>query len=173
MKKVGDSGVGELGSWVDAVKAWNLGQPAIPKIMKAAFSESLWFVFAFGAALWLVAPPVSAQSPPALSVQVSNGSVRLRITGDVGSACTIQWATDLSRHEQLAVPDQSDAAVEQPLSGCGCQRRHRPRFYRAFVAAGADQRGDHEHGLDFARHLCHGQPDQRGAANCPMKPSTR
>jgi hypothetical protein len=31
-----------------------------------------------------------AQSPTSLSVQVSNGSVGLRITGDVGSACTIQ-----------------------------------------------------------------------------------
>jgi formylglycine-generating enzyme required for sulfatase activity len=36
-----------------------------------------------------------AQSPPLLSMQVSNGSVRLNITGGVGHACTIQWASNL------------------------------------------------------------------------------
>ena len=63
--------------------------------MKIRFSKSLRLPFVFCAALGLVAQRVPAQSPPALSVQVSNGPVRLKITGDVGSACTIQWACNL------------------------------------------------------------------------------
>src|ERR1035438_2910603 len=51
-------------------------------------------LFAVCLGVSLLAGAGYAQSPPSLSVQVSNGSVRLGITGDVGNACTIQFATN-------------------------------------------------------------------------------
>jgi sulfatase modifying factor 1 len=49
-----------------------------------------------GVGLLLLARGTQAQSPPGLSVQLSNGLVWLRITGDVGTPCTIQYCTGLS-----------------------------------------------------------------------------
>jgi formylglycine-generating enzyme required for sulfatase activity len=101
--------------------------------MNKRCSKSLLSLLAFCAGLCLVAPPVSGQSRPVLSVQVSNALVRLKITGDVGSACTIQYSTGISRTNNwqfvtnltplLSSPySVVDAGATLPVS----------RFYRAF-----------------------------------------
>ena len=42
--------------------------------------------------------PRTAQTQPQISVQLSNGYARLAVTGDVGSGCTIQSATNLAQN---------------------------------------------------------------------------
>jgi formylglycine-generating enzyme required for sulfatase activity len=77
-------------------------------------------------------PRAEAQSAPALSVQVSNGAVWLRLTGDVGSLCTIQWAGSLAGANQwqsltnFSRLSSSPTWVQDTGAGTG------PRFYRAF-----------------------------------------
>jgi formylglycine-generating enzyme required for sulfatase activity len=73
------------------------------------------------------------QSPPALSVQVSNGSVRLRITGDVGSACTIQWATNLYGTNNWQFLTNLTPLSSSPYLVADTHVVTAPRFYRAFA----------------------------------------
>jgi formylglycine-generating enzyme required for sulfatase activity len=101
--------------------------------MKTRFSKSLRFLFPLCLALWLVAPPVAAQSPPELSVQVSNGFVRLRITGDVGSACTIQWATNLYGGVSWQFLTNLTPLSSSPYLVADTNAVTTPRFYRAFA----------------------------------------
>ena len=70
-------------------------------IMKTRFSKSLGFPFAFGAALGLVAPSLLAQSPPGLSVQVSNGSVSLK--GEVVQCTVAEGRVDALLLHKLGV----------------------------------------------------------------------
>ena len=74
-----------------------------------------------------------AQSPPALSVQVSNGLVRLRITGDVGSACTIQWATNLYGTNNWQFLTNLTPLSSSPYLAADNNAVTAPRFYRAFA----------------------------------------
>ena len=53
-------------------------------------------VFAVCLGVGLLACAGYAGSPAALKLHVSNGSARLVIIGEVGSACTIQWTDDLN-----------------------------------------------------------------------------
>jgi formylglycine-generating enzyme required for sulfatase activity len=73
------------------------------------------------------------QSPPALSVQVSNGSVGLRITGDVGSACTIQWATNLYGTTNWQFLTNLTPLSSSPYLVAEANAVTAPRFYRAFA----------------------------------------
>ncbi len=63
--------------------------------MRTRSSEAPPAVIVFGVALWVLAGPVAAQSPPAVSVQLSNGGIQLTLSGEVGSACTIQYRSSL------------------------------------------------------------------------------
>jgi formylglycine-generating enzyme required for sulfatase activity len=74
-----------------------------------------------------------AQSPPSLSVQVSNGSVRLRITGDVGSACTIQFATNLYSANNWQFLTNLTPLSSSPYLLADTNVVTAPRFYRAFA----------------------------------------
>jgi len=47
--------------------------------------------------IWAVTLQVYSQNPPGLGVQVSGGYAQLSITGYVGTACMIQWVTNLSQ----------------------------------------------------------------------------
>ncbi len=100
--------------------------------MNTRCSKSLGLLLAFSTALWFVAPPVSAQSPPALSVQVSNASVWLRITGDVGSACTIQWATNLYGTNNWQFMTNLTPLSSSPYLVVDASTATSPRYYRAF-----------------------------------------
>ena len=101
--------------------------------MNIRCSNSLRLLFAFGAALWLVAPPVLAQSRPVLSVQVSNGTVRVRITGDVGSDHTIQYCTGLSRTNNWQLLTNLTPLLSSPFSVVDAGATTASRFYRAFA----------------------------------------
>ena len=74
-----------------------------------------------------------AQSPPSLSVQVTNGSVRVRITGDVGSACTIQWATNLYGGGNWQFLTNLTPLSSSPYRVADANAVTFPRFYRAFA----------------------------------------
>jgi formylglycine-generating enzyme required for sulfatase activity len=74
-----------------------------------------------------------AQSPPSLSVQVSNGSVRLRIAGDVGSACTIQWASNLYGANNWQFLTNLTPLSSSPYLVADTNVVSAPRFYRAFA----------------------------------------
>jgi formylglycine-generating enzyme required for sulfatase activity len=89
--------------------------------------------FPFGALLWLVASCGLAQSPPSLSVQVSNELVRLRITGDVGSACVVQWATNLYSTNNWQFLTNLTPLSSSPCLVADTNAVTAPRFYRAFA----------------------------------------
>jgi formylglycine-generating enzyme required for sulfatase activity len=74
-----------------------------------------------------------AQSPPSLSVQMSNGLVRLRITGDVGSACTIQWASGLYGTNNWQFLTNLTPLSSSPYLVADTNVVTAPRFYRAFA----------------------------------------
>ena len=74
-----------------------------------------------------------AQSPPSLSVQVSNRSVRLRIAGNVGSACTIQWASNLSGANNWQFLTNLTPLSSSPYLVADTNVVTAPRFYRAFA----------------------------------------
>jgi formylglycine-generating enzyme required for sulfatase activity len=74
-----------------------------------------------------------AQSPPVLSVQVSNGLVRLRIMGDVGSACTIQWATNLYGTNNWQFLTNLTPLSSSPYLVANTHAVTAARFYRAFA----------------------------------------
>jgi len=75
----------------------------------------------------------SAQSPPGLSAQVIEGSVRLRITGDVGSACTIQWASNLYGANNWQFLTNLTPLSSSPYMVADTGAVTAPRFYRAFA----------------------------------------
>src|ERR1022692_1275375 len=74
-----------------------------------------------------------AQSPPALSVQVSNRSVRLRIAGEVGSAGPIQWATNLYGTNNWQFLTNLTPLSSSPYPVADANATVAPRFYRAFA----------------------------------------
>jgi len=73
-----------------------------------------------------------AQSPPALSVQVSNGCVSLSIAGDVGSACTIQYCTGLSPTNTWQFLTNLTPLSSSPYLVGDTSVLSAPRFYQAF-----------------------------------------
>ena len=74
-----------------------------------------------------------AQSPPSLSMQVSNRSVRLRIAGEVGSACTIQWASNLYGANNWQFLTNLTPLSSSPYLVADTNVVTAPRFYRAFA----------------------------------------
>jgi formylglycine-generating enzyme required for sulfatase activity len=74
-----------------------------------------------------------AQSPPSLSVQVSNEVAWLRIAGDVGSACTIQWASDLYGTNDWQFLANLTLLSSSPYLVPDTNAVTTPRFYRAFA----------------------------------------
>ncbi len=74
-----------------------------------------------------------AQSPPLLSVQMSNGSVRLNITGDVGSVCTIQWASNLYGTTNWQFLTNLNPLPSSPYLVADTNVVSALRFYRAFA----------------------------------------
>ena|ERR1035437_1885485 len=90
-------------------------------------------LFAVGLGVGLLAWAGNAQSPPALSVMVSNGMVKLGITGDVGSACTIQWATDLFGTNNWQFLTNLTPLLNSPCLVTDTNVVTAPRFYRAFA----------------------------------------
>ena len=101
--------------------------------MNTRCSKSLLSLFAFGATLWLVTPPVSGQSRPVLSVQVTNGTVRVKITGDVGTNHTIQYCTGLSRTNNWQLLTNLTPLLSSPFSVVDAGATTVPRCYRAFA----------------------------------------
>ena len=77
-----------------------------------------------------------AQSPPSLSVQVSNGSVRLRITGEVGSTCTIQWVSSLNATNNWQLLTNLAPLASSPFLVVDTSAFSARRFYRAFAQRG-------------------------------------
>jgi formylglycine-generating enzyme required for sulfatase activity len=90
-------------------------------------------LFAVCLGVGLLAWAGNAQSPPALSVMVSNGMVKLGITGDVGSACTIQWATDLFGTNNWQFLTNLTPLLSSPCLVTDTNVVTAPRFYRAFA----------------------------------------
>jgi formylglycine-generating enzyme required for sulfatase activity len=74
-----------------------------------------------------------AQSPPSLSVQMTNGAVRLSITGDVGSACTIQSATNLYGTGNWQFLTNLTPLASSPCLVADNNAVTAPHFYRAFA----------------------------------------
>ena len=75
-----------------------------------------------------------AQSPPSLIVQVSAGSVRLSITADVGSACTIQWATNVcGTNNWQVLTNLPPMSSSSPCLVADDHAATTRRFYRAFA----------------------------------------
>lgn len=101
--------------------------------MNTRCSKPLRLLLAFGVAFWLVAPPVSGQSRPVLSVQVSNGTVRVKITGDVGSNHTIQYCIGLLRTNNWQLLTNLTPLLSSPFSVADAGAATAPRFYRAFA----------------------------------------
>jgi formylglycine-generating enzyme required for sulfatase activity len=66
-------------------------------------------------------------------VQISNGSVRLRITGDVGSACTIQWASSLYAANNWQFLTNLTPLSSSPYLVADADAVAAARFYRAFA----------------------------------------
>jgi len=64
--------------------------------MSARLTECIFGVATIGWTIFSSPGPVYAQSAPALELQVTNGVAQLSITGDVGSPCVIEYATNLS-----------------------------------------------------------------------------
>ena len=85
-----------------------------------------------GVGLLVVARCVQAQSPPGLSVQLSNGFAGLTITGDVGSACTIQWNGGLSGTSNWQFLTNLPPLVNSPVLVFDSSPLTTSRFYRAF-----------------------------------------
>jgi formylglycine-generating enzyme required for sulfatase activity len=90
-------------------------------------------LFAVGLGVGLLAWAGNAQSPPALSVMVSNGMVKLGITGDVGSACTIQWATNLYGANNWQFLTNLTPLLSSPCLVTDTNVVTAPRFYRVFA----------------------------------------
>src|SRR5208282_4789507 len=65
--------------------------------------------------------------------QVIEGSVRLRITGDVGSACTIQWASNLYGANNWQFLTNLTPLSSSPYMVADTGAVTAPRFYRAFA----------------------------------------
>ena len=104
-------------------------------MMSTRFSRSLAFLFAFCGALWLVAPGVLAQSPPALNVQLSNGYARLSISGAVGAVCNVQYVTNLAQtNAWLPLTNLTLASNPQLCVDLDCPATGQ-RFYRVMTVA--------------------------------------
>ena len=84
------------------------------------------------AASLVLAPCSLAQSPPALSVQVSNASVRLSITGDVGSSYTIQYRTGLCQTNHWQFLTNLTPLSSSPYLVVDASPATNSRFYQAF-----------------------------------------
>jgi formylglycine-generating enzyme required for sulfatase activity len=74
-----------------------------------------------------------AQSPPSLSVQMSGGSVRLSIMGDIGSVCTIQWSTNLYGTGNWQFLTNLISLSSSPYLVADTNAVIALRFYRAFA----------------------------------------
>ena len=90
-------------------------------------------LFAVCVGVGLLALEGYAQSPPSLSIQMSNGSVRLRITGTVGSACTIQRATNLFGANRWQFLTNLTPLLSSPYLVADNSAVAASRFYRAFA----------------------------------------
>jgi len=79
---------------------------------------------------WAAIPRACPQSPPQVTVQLSNGYARVSVVGDVGSDCTIQSATNLSQNWQFVTNFtllSNQSLVLDPTSPLAAQR-----FYRVY-----------------------------------------
>ncbi len=100
--------------------------------MKSRSCSPLNLLFVLGAALGLVAPRGLAQSPPTLSVQVSNGHARLSLTGDVGSDCTIEYCASLAPTNNWLLLTNLAPLSSSPCLVDDASPATATRFYRAF-----------------------------------------
>ncbi len=94
-----------------------------------------WLV-AVAMSLPAFAPRVSAQSSPALSLQLNAGSPQLGVTGDAGSPLTIQYATNLAAGAWQALTNFTllNPALITDATGPATNAR----YYRAVIAVPAD-----------------------------------
>ena len=90
-------------------------------------------LFAVCLCVGLLAWSSHAQSPPLLSVQVSNRVVRLRVMGDIGSACTIQCGTNLYGTNNWQFVTNLTPLSTSPYWVVDTQASIARRFYRAFA----------------------------------------
>ncbi len=102
------------------------------EIMTMKSSKCLQLPSALCAALWLVASLASAQSPPALSVQWSNGCAWLNLEADIGAACTIQYCASLLPTNNWRFLTNLTPLLNSPHSVSDAEAALAPRFYRAF-----------------------------------------
>jgi sulfatase modifying factor 1 len=63
--------------------------------MKKRFLKVFRLLFVLWLCLWAVAPQLTAQTPLGLSIEMNAGRAQLTLTGAVGTACQIQWTTNL------------------------------------------------------------------------------
>ncbi len=89
-------------------------------------------LFAVCLGVGLLAEAGYAQSPPSLSVRVANESVGLSIRGDVGSACTIQWASHLDGTNNWQFLTNLTPLSSSPYLVADANSITAQRFYRAF-----------------------------------------
>ncbi len=100
--------------------------------MKTTFRGFPGGLLALGAALWLAAPRVPAQSPPELAVQVSGGGVSLSISGAPGSGGTIQYRTGLAATNTWRFLTNLASLSPSPCQMAETGALSAVRFYRAF-----------------------------------------
>jgi len=93
--------------------------------MKKAFAVCVGVALLAGAAY--------TQTPPVLSVQVSNGLARLKIAGDVGANYTIQRATNLTGGLCWKVLTNLTPLLSSPYVVADANGGPPGRFYRAFT----------------------------------------
>ena len=105
---------------------------ALRRIVGPIFAKSFAFLVTLSIGPWLAAFHASAQSPPAISVQVSNGFARLSLTGIVGAACTIQYRTGLLPTNAWQFLTNLTPLASSPFVVDDTNAAPAPRFYRAF-----------------------------------------
>ncbi len=101
--------------------------------MKPSVSQFRRRLLLAGAAFWLLAASLPAQSPPLLSLQFSNGSARLTLTADIAGACTLQYRTSLSLTSTWQFLTNFTPLSSSPRLVMDPSASAAPRFYRAFA----------------------------------------
>jgi len=91
------------------------------------------FLLGVWAILWFLGLSGSAQVPPGLSVQLSNGYARLQVSGDLGTACTVQYWNGLSPTNTWQFLTNLTPLARSPSVVIDPSPAIAPRFYRAFA----------------------------------------
>ena len=97
--------------------------------------NSLLHVCILGLCLLLLVSRAFAQTSPGLAVQRVGGNLRLTVTGEVGSPCTIQYATNLSGTAPWLFLTNSTLAGSPLIVTNPVATNSDTRFYRVAIVA--------------------------------------